>query len=91
MTDTPNNLNSEIDQENLDPASWDEMRALGHRMIDDVVDYLADVRERPVWQPPSDSMRAFLDQHFKRHKAIASIITRKPPLFGSNHAPFLVV
>ena len=37
------------------------------------------------------SVRAFLDQRFKRHPAIAPIITRKPPLFGSNHAPFLVV
>jgi len=36
------------------------------------------------------SVRAFLDQCFKRHKAIAPIIIRKPPLFGSNHAPFLV-
>ena len=37
------------------------------------------------------SVRAFLDQHFKRHKAIAPIIKHKPPLFGSNHAPFLVI
>jgi hypothetical protein len=36
------------------------------------------------------SVRAFLNQRFKRHKAIAPIITRKPPLFGSNHAPFLI-
>ncbi len=36
------------------------------------------------------SVRSFLKQRFKRHPAIGSIITRKPPLFGSNHAPFLV-
>lgn len=34
------------------------------------------------------TVRAFLDQRFKRHKAIAAIIKNKPPLFGSNHAPF---
>ncbi|MGH7537580.1 MAG: pyridoxal phosphate-dependent decarboxylase family protein, partial [Gemmatimonadales bacterium] len=39
----------------LDPETWDELRALGHRMVDDMFDYLASVRERPVWQPfPSD-------------------------------------
>ena len=62
MTHTPKDLDTASDRENLDPASWEEMRALGHRMIDDVIDYLSGVRERPVWQPPSDSMRDFLDQ-----------------------------
>ena len=33
---------------------------------------------------------AFLDQRFKRTSAIAPIIRYKPPLFGSNHAPFLI-
>lgn len=36
------------------------------------------------------TVRAFLDQRFKRDKAIAAIINHKPPLFGSNHAPFFV-
>src|SRR5690349_24448303 len=44
----------------LDPASWDDLRKLGHRMIDDMVDYLAAVRERPVWQPFPDAVRARL-------------------------------
>jgi aromatic-L-amino-acid decarboxylase len=38
-------------EETLDPQNWDEMRALGHRMIDDLMDYLQTVRDRPVWQP----------------------------------------
>ncbi|MFK8029945.1 MAG: aspartate aminotransferase family protein [Gammaproteobacteria bacterium] len=62
MTDKTTPLDRQLDAENLDPENWDEMRALGHRMIDDVVDYLSSVRERPVWQPPSESMRAFLSQ-----------------------------
>lgn len=36
------------------------------------------------------NVRRFLDQRFKRHSAIAAIIRNKPPLFGANHAPFLV-
>jgi hypothetical protein len=35
------------------------------------------------------SVRRFLDHSFKRHSAIAAILRNKPPLFGSNHAPFL--
>jgi glutamate/tyrosine decarboxylase-like PLP-dependent enzyme len=41
----------------LDPANWDEVRALGHRMLDDMVDYLEHVRDRPVWQPIPDDVR----------------------------------
>jgi radical SAM superfamily enzyme YgiQ (UPF0313 family) len=32
-------------------------------------------------------VRAFLENEFKRHPAIATILQRDPPLFTSNHAP----
>jgi aromatic-L-amino-acid decarboxylase len=35
----------------LDPSDWEALRALGHRMVDDMLDTLACVRTRPVWQP----------------------------------------
>jgi hypothetical protein len=35
----------------LDPDDWDEFRELAHRITDDVVVYLRDIRQRPVWQP----------------------------------------
>jgi aromatic-L-amino-acid decarboxylase len=42
----------------LDPADWEELRTLGHRMLDDMLAYLANVRERPVWQPfPEEAKR----------------------------------
>ena len=44
----------------LDPEDWSELRALGHRMLDDMIDYIADVRERPVWQPTPPELRAEL-------------------------------
>jgi hypothetical protein len=34
------------------------LRAQGHRMLDDILDYVEDIRERPVWQPIPDSVRA---------------------------------
>ena len=33
-------------------------------------------------------VRRFLDQEFKRHPAVASILRKDPPHFTSNHAPF---
>jgi glutamate/tyrosine decarboxylase-like PLP-dependent enzyme len=42
----------------LDPDDWARMRAQGHRMLDDMFDYLSTLRDRPVWQPPPDAVRA---------------------------------
>jgi aromatic-L-amino-acid decarboxylase len=44
----------------LDPSDWDEFRVLGKRIIDDMADYMAGVRDRPVWQPVPESVRAAL-------------------------------
>jgi aromatic-L-amino-acid/L-tryptophan decarboxylase len=44
--------------ETLDPKNWDEIRAQGHRMLDDMIDYVANIRERPVWRPIPDEVRA---------------------------------
>jgi aromatic-L-amino-acid/L-tryptophan decarboxylase len=44
--------------ETLDPSNWDDIRALGHRMLDDMLDYTAEIRDRPVWQPIPDHVRA---------------------------------
>src|SRR6266851_515650 len=42
----------------LDPADWPSLRAQGHQMLDDIIDYLERIRERPVWQPIPDGVRA---------------------------------
>ena len=44
------------------PADWTELRALGHRMVDDMMDYLEGVRERPVWRPVPAETTAALDE-----------------------------
>ncbi len=44
----------------LDPVDWPSARAQGHRMLDDILDYIETIRERPVWQPiPDADARAF--------------------------------
>ena len=42
----------------LDPEDWSELRAQGHRMLEDMFDYLEHIRERPVWQPIPQDVRA---------------------------------
>ena len=53
--------------ETLDPQNWDEIRAQGHRMLDDMIDYAANIRERPVWQPIPDQVRARFQAGLPRH------------------------
>ncbi len=48
-------------EETLDPENWDDLRALGHQMVDDMMSYLEGVRERPVWQPIPKEVRASLE------------------------------
>lgn len=49
---------AQVPEKSLDPDDWEEFRALGHRALDDMVDYLRTVRQRPVWQPLPESSKA---------------------------------
>jgi aromatic-L-amino-acid decarboxylase len=50
--------NMENHQETLDPENWTVTRQLGHKMIDDMLDYLQTVGENPVWQPAPGHVKA---------------------------------
>jgi aromatic-L-amino-acid/L-tryptophan decarboxylase len=43
----------------LDPSNWKEFRRQAHEMLDDMVDYLENIRERPVWQPIPTAVRTW--------------------------------
>ncbi len=45
-------------EDTLDPQDWEELRKIGHKMVDDVVDYLQAIRERPVWKAMPDQAKA---------------------------------
>ena len=45
-------------EESLDPADWGAFRRLMHQALDDALDYTATVRERPVWQPIPEAVKA---------------------------------
>ncbi len=42
----------------LDPENWAEFRAQAHRMLDDMLEYTREIRNRPVWQPIPAEVRA---------------------------------
>ena len=46
-----------LSEETLDPADWRDLRLQGHRMLDDMFDYVEHIRDRPVWQVIPDEVR----------------------------------
>jgi aromatic-L-amino-acid decarboxylase len=87
-------LHSEA-SETLDPQNWDEIRAQGHRMLDDMLDYAANVRERPVWQPIPDDVRARFRAELPRQPAHLGEVYREftdfivPYATGNVHPGFM--
>ncbi len=83
-----------VDEETLDPEDWGRMRNLGHRMLDDIMDYLEDLREQPVWQPAPDSVKANFQgpppQEPESPEEIYSefLDTIRPYTFGNHHPRF---
>jgi aromatic-L-amino-acid decarboxylase len=54
-------INATLLAPSLDPEDWDETRAQAHRMLDDMMDYIAHIRDRPVWTPMPKAVR----DHFR--------------------------
>jgi len=46
-----------VSEETLDPKDWEELRRLGHRMLDDMIDRHRDIREIPAQgSPPPEAL-----------------------------------
>ena len=54
--------NDNLPDQNLDPKDWEAMRALGHQMIDDLIDYWAGIREQKIWRPIPVEVKEVFDQ-----------------------------
>ena len=48
-------------EETLDPQDWAALRALGHRALDDAMDYMESLRERPAWEHAPARVKAHFD------------------------------
>jgi aromatic-L-amino-acid decarboxylase len=79
----------------LDPDDWRELRALGHRMLDDMLDDLAGLRAAPVWRRMPDEARAELLGPLPRAGADPSMVYGDiqrlvlPHLTGNRHPRFM--
>ncbi|MFC0009147.1 pyridoxal phosphate-dependent decarboxylase family protein [Devosia nitrariae] len=56
-------------EETLDPTDWAVLGALSHRIVDDAIGFLRDVRERPVWRDMPAEVRTFFDTALPRSPA----------------------
>ena len=56
-------------ENSLDPNDWPAFRQQSHRMLDDMLDYIEHIRERPVWQTPPDEVRARFHSPLPRKEA----------------------
>ena len=48
----------------LDPENWNAFRAQAHRALDEALDFVQSVRERPVWREMPDDVKAELREPF---------------------------
>jgi aromatic-L-amino-acid/L-tryptophan decarboxylase len=55
--ETPAEADGADPQGSLDPNDWSGLRALGHRMLDDIFNELQGIRATPVWRPMPDDVR----------------------------------
>lgn len=51
----------------LDPDDWAEARAVAHRMVDDAIAHLAEVRQRSVWQPLPNATKDHFQTEVPQH------------------------
>lgn len=51
----------------LDPKDWNAFRALSHQALDEAIDYLERVRERPAWQEVPATVQDRLAQPLPAH------------------------
>ncbi len=54
--------NSHCSHPDLDAAVGQQLRELAHRMLDDMLDYTLQIRQRPVWVPMQATDRAAMQR-----------------------------
>ncbi|MCY3410336.1 MAG: aminotransferase class I/II-fold pyridoxal phosphate-dependent enzyme [Candidatus Heimdallarchaeota archaeon] len=58
----------------LDPKDWTEIQSLGHKILDDMIDYLQTVRERKVWQAIPEHVKAIFESSIPKFPVDEGII-----------------
>jgi aromatic-L-amino-acid/L-tryptophan decarboxylase len=53
-------MTGEVREETLDPENWEEMRELGHRMLDDMMTRLQTIRDHKFSRPTEEDLKKIL-------------------------------
>ena len=85
MNEIIRNTQSSVAHTSLDPQDWSAFRALAHRMLDETIDGIANVRSRPVWQPIPDDVRAAFKADVPREASDLAEVYRE---FTEHVAPY---
>ncbi|QPF94017.1 pyridoxal phosphate-dependent decarboxylase family protein [Bradyrhizobium commune] len=85
MNEIIRNTQASVTSGSLDPQDWSEFRALAHRMLDEAIDGVANVRARPVWQPIPDEIRAAIRTDVPREASDLAEVYRE---FSEHVAPY---
>jgi len=78
----------------LDPENWSAFRAQAHQALDDALDFVETVRERPVWREMPDEAKVELREPFPQEPSdfgdVYSGFTRAilPYVTGNIHPRF---
>lgn len=85
----------DLSSESLDPEDWAAFRAQGHRMLDDMLDHLETLRDRPVWQPIPPEARQGFSEPLPRKLGDLDVAHRRfmseilPYSVGNTHPAFM--
>ncbi|WP_128926741.1 pyridoxal phosphate-dependent decarboxylase family protein [Bradyrhizobium guangxiense] len=85
MNEIIRNAQSAVTHTSLDPQDWSAFRTLAHRMLDETIDGIANVRSRPVWQPIPDEVRAAFKADVPREASDLAEVYRE---FAEHVAPY---
>lgn len=83
-----------VKEETLDPDDWTDVKAIGHRMMDDVMNDLATIRSRPVWKripaDALDSLKAPLPRDGQSLESVYDEFRKnvEPYALGNRHPSF---
>ncbi len=69
----------------LDPTNWNEFKHLAHKMVDDMLDHLSGLDEKPCWKEMPDSVRNSFKEELPRHGQSAESVYEE---FVKNILPY---
>ncbi|MEZ4776227.1 MAG: aminotransferase class V-fold PLP-dependent enzyme [Bacteroidia bacterium] len=60
--------------QSLEPHDWSHMRALGHQMIEDMMDFLEGIRDQPSWKPVPEEVKSHFRQDLPQQPTDAAAV-----------------